>query len=324
MFLRELADVLPGADGGADVAGVAGSAAAPGEGPAGGGHGAGVLHLVGLEGVEGEEAGGVTGDGLSAVQGLAQAVVQTDLQGLHLYVGGPAGACVVFNLLIVAQGAQEHFQEGIAAEPLVGLEGAVGVAGDDAVVDAPAHVAGIGVVGGHVGKAGGAAGHLVGDGGGEHHVADNLRRGAAGEVVLRLEGAVAVAADDFQGGHNVHSLLVLDAGAVSEVCGAGSGGGEGDKRHRHRQGKSQGKRFFHTEASFGICGITPDRIIANSRADCKRFSVFCRFWERLTNRNPPRRRVPVNVSKPPVHNGQGASRAVRLIFHIRHVATCRS
>ena len=201
--------------------------------------GAAVFHLIRLKSQEGKLRGHFPRYRVAAVKA---GVDQADLLGLNADIVRPARAAVALNVLVIAQNAQKHFQIGVAAEAVIGVKAAIGIAGDNVPVIAPGNVPGITGSGGHVRKTGAAGGNRVGNRGRQAQIADNLGRRAAGEIVGRSETAVIVAPHNIQGRNHVHGVLVLDAGTVREL---GSSRAEGDEGERHRQRKKQGKELLH-------------------------------------------------------------------------------
>ncbi|CAN4022880.1 MarR family, partial [Dysosmobacter welbionis] len=140
----------------------------------------------GLQHVEGVQGGLLTGHGLGADE-LVVAVVQADTGGLLDDGHGPVGTSVALDSAVIAQGAQQHLHERVAAQGSGGTEGAVGVAVDDLLLGAVGDVACEGVAHGHILK-GSAAGAQSGSGGGpQDQVADDLGGGTAGQDISGLE-----------------------------------------------------------------------------------------------------------------------------------------
>ena len=96
-----------------------------------------VLYHVALQGVERQQGGLFTGQSGPAVEIFGHTVQQAHFHGAGDYVRGPSGSvAVLLHILIIAQSAQQHFQESVAAEGIAGMEGAVGVAGDEIILRA--------------------------------------------------------------------------------------------------------------------------------------------------------------------------------------------
>ena len=151
-----------------------------------------VLNHGSLQGVESIQAGLFTGDSLNAVEIALQIVVQADVQSALGNVDGPVVAGVALGGGIIAQSAQQHLHERIAAQGCSGTEGAVSVAADDAFLGAVSNVANEGVGGGNV-AVGSSVSHQSGSGGGaKDQVADDLGGSAAGQGVGGIEGTVGI------------------------------------------------------------------------------------------------------------------------------------
>ena len=195
----------------------------------------------GLHGVEGIQASLFTGDSVHANE-VVVAVIQADADGALANGDGPVGTGVALDGAVIAQGTQQHLHEGIAGQRSAGLEGAVGITGDDALLLAVSNVAREVVGGRNVAVGSGVSAQSAGGGGPEDQVADDLSSRATGQSVLGVEGAVFVAVNDPHGGHHVNSFFVLNLAVVREVLGTGR---DSDQRHGHRQSQNQRKELLH-------------------------------------------------------------------------------
>ena len=239
-----------------------------------------ILHQGGLQHVEGVQGGLLTGHGLGAHE-LVVAVVQADTHGLLDDVDGPVGAGVALDGAVIAQGAQQHLHEGVAAQRVSGTEGAVGVAVDDALLRAVGDVAREGVGHGNILEGGGACAQSAGGGGAEDQVADDLRGRATGQDSIRAEGIVAVAVDDVQRGDDVDGFFVSDVAVIGEVLGAGA---DGDQRQGHRQSQNQRKELLHwVFTSFKICRSKVRKIWGKVSIKIWKKAPFCIFMKFRTS-----------------------------------------
>ena len=82
----------------------------------------------------------LAGSGTGADKVLV-AVGQTDLLGTAGHVHGPVGAGVALDGAVITQSGQQHLQEGKAGQGVLGTEGAVGIAVDQAGLHAVGDVA---------------------------------------------------------------------------------------------------------------------------------------------------------------------------------------
>ena len=208
-------------------------------------HNDGVLLVIldhgGLQHVEGVQGGLLTGHSLGAHE-LVVAVVQTDAAGLLDDADLPVGAGVALDGAVIAQSAQQHLHERVAAQGAGGTEGAVSVAADDTLLRAVGDVAREGVGHGNILKGGGACAQSGGSGGAQDQVADDLGGRAAGQDIIGTEVAAGITVDNTQSRDHIHSFLVGDLAVVREVLGAGA---DGDQRHGHHQSKHQRKELLH-------------------------------------------------------------------------------
>ena len=228
-----------------------------------------ILHHGGLQGVQGVQASLFTGNSLVAVEGVLQALVQADADGLlsDLDAEG-AGVVVALDVGVIAQSAQQHLHEGIAGQRTGGTEGAVAVAADDALVGAVGDVASKNVVGGNVAEGSDSGAQLSGSGGAEDQVADDLGSLTTVQGSLGLEGTVGITVDDLHSGQHGDGFVIVDFVSVREVLGAGA---DGDQRHGHNQSQNQRKELLHVVfSSFKIFAIR------RSLAPFARFRVSCR------------------------------------------------
>ena len=200
-----------------------------------------ILHHSGLQHVEGVQAGLLTGHGAAADEVIV-AVVQADADGLFDNVNLPVGAGVVLDGAVIAQSAQQHLHEGIAGQAAGGTEGAVAVAGNDALLRAVGDVAREHVGGGNILEGSGGSAQSAGGGGAEDQVADDLRSRAAGQRPVGTEAAVTVAVHNPQSGDDVNGFFVIDVAVVVEVLGTGA---DGNQRHGHHQSEHQRKELLH-------------------------------------------------------------------------------
>ena len=237
-------------DVGVDVTVVAGAihslAALNGQDLAGGadnGVGVAVVHHGGLQGVQSQLAGLVTGHGLGAVE------VQTVEQAGHVadpgHVHGPAGVHEALDVGLIANSAQQHLRKGIAGQGVGGLEGAVAIAADVAGRLAVADDAREGVARGNVGVGTRVVGQSGGSVGADHQGDDDLGGRAAGQLRLGTEAAVLVTGDDTDTVQNGNCFLVLDLVLVGEIPVLGGSRADGDQRHGHNQCENQGQEFLH-------------------------------------------------------------------------------
>ena len=192
-----------------------------------------ILDHGGLQHVEGVQGGLLTGHGLGA-QELVIAVIQADAAGLLNHADLPVGAGVVLDGTIIAQSAQQHLHERVAAQSALRTEGAVSIAADDALLRAVGDVACEVVGHGNILEGSGACAERGGGGGAQDQVADDLGGRATGQDIVRTEIAVAVTIDDTDTGDYVDGFLIGDLTVVREVLGAGA---DGDQGHGHHQSK---------------------------------------------------------------------------------------
>ena len=202
-----------------------------------------ILHHGGLQGVQGIQASLFTGNSLVAVEGVLQALVQADADGLlsDLDAEG-AGVVVALDVGVIAQSAQQHLHEGIAGQRTGGTEGTVAVAADDALVGAVGDVASKNVVGGNVAEGSDSGAQLSGSGGAEDQVADDLGSLTTVQGSLGLEGTVGITVDDLHSGQHGDGFVIVDFVSIREVLGAGA---DGDQRHGHNQSQNQRKELLH-------------------------------------------------------------------------------
>ena len=134
------------------------------DGDAGDGDGSGAGAVVfnggGLEGIEGQLAGGFTVDGFAALEGDAVKEAGSIAEGGDAH--GPAGAGEAFDIAVKAKRAEEHLGEGEAGEGTGGTEGAIIVAVDDLFRLAEADVAREDVAGGDIGVGAAGGGESLG------------------------------------------------------------------------------------------------------------------------------------------------------------------
>ncbi|CAN3973695.1 tryptophan--tRNA ligase, partial [Dysosmobacter welbionis] len=212
-------------------------------------HNDGVLLVIldhgGLQHVEGVQGGLLTGHSLGAHE-LVVAVVQTDAAGLLDDADLPVGAGVALDGAVIAQSAQQHLHERVAAQGAGGTEGAVSIAADDTLLRAVGDVAREGVGHGNILKGSGACAERGGGGGAQDQVADDLGGRATGQDIIGTEVAVGITVDNTQGRDHIHSFFVGDLAVVREVLGAGA---DGDQRHGHHQSKHQRKELLHWDFS---------------------------------------------------------------------------
>ena len=209
------------------------------------GVGAVILHHGGLQHVVGIQGGLLTGDGLRAHE-LVVAVVQADAHGLLDDIDGPVGAGVALDGAVIAQSAQQHLHEGIAAQSPGGPERAVGVAVDDALLRAVGDVARKGVGGGHITEGRGIRAERIRSGGPQDQVADDLGGRAAGQDSVGVERAVGIPVDNADPRDDVDSFLIGDVAVILEVRGARA---DGDQRQGHHQREHQRKELLHWDFS---------------------------------------------------------------------------
>ena len=200
-----------------------------------------VLDHGGLQHVEGVQGSLLTGHGLGADE-LVVAVVQADTGSLLDDGHGPVGTGVALNGAVIAQSAQQHLHERIAAQGGGGTEGAVGVAVDDALLRAVGDVACEHVSHGHILEGSGVSAQVGSGGGPQDQVADDLGGGTAGQDFSGLEVAAGITVDNADAADDVDSFLVGDAAVITEVLGAGA---DGDQRHGHHQSQYQRKELLH-------------------------------------------------------------------------------
>ena len=212
-------------------------------------HNDGVLLVIldhgGLQHVEGVQGGLLTGHSLGAHE-LVVAVVQTDAAGLLDDADLPVGAGVALDGAVIAQSAQQHLHERVAAQGAGGTEGAVSIAADDTLLRAVGDVAREGVGHGNILEGGGAGRQSRCSGGAQDQVADDLGGRATGQDIIGTEVAVGITVDNTQGRDHIHSFFVGDLAVVREVLGAGA---DGDQRHGHHQSKHQRKELLHWDFS---------------------------------------------------------------------------
>ncbi|CAN4027948.1 DUF2953 domain-containing protein, partial [Dysosmobacter welbionis] len=146
----------------------------------------------------------------------------------------------------MAQSAQQHLHERVAAQGAGGTEGAVSIAADDTLLRAVGDVAREGVGHGNILKGSGACAERGGGGGAQDQVADDLGGRATGQDIIGTEVAVGITVDNTQGRDHIHSFFVGDLAVVREVLGAGA---DGDQRHGHHQSKHQRKELLHWDFS---------------------------------------------------------------------------
>ena len=208
-------------------------------------HNDGVLLVIldhgGLQHVEGVQGGLLTGHSLGAHE-LVVAIVQTDATGLLDDADLPVGAGVALDGAVIAQSAQQHLHERVAAQGAGGTEGAVSVAADDTLLRAVGDVAREGVGYGNILKGSGACAERGGGGGAQDQVADDLGGSATGQDIIGTEVAVGITVDNTQGRDHIHSFFVGDLAVVREVLGARA---DSDQRHGHHQSKHQRKELLH-------------------------------------------------------------------------------
>ena len=200
-----------------------------------------ILHHGGLQHVERIQGSLLAGHGLGAHE-LVVAVVQTDAAGLLDDADLPVGAGVALDGAVIAQSAQQHLHERVAAQGAGGTEGAVSIAADDTLLRAVGDVAREGVGHGNILKGSGACAERGGGGGAQDQVADDLGGRATGQDIIGTEVAVGITVDNTQGRDHIHSFFVGDLAVVREVLGAGA---DGDQRHGHHQSKHQRKELLH-------------------------------------------------------------------------------
>ena len=200
-----------------------------------------ILHHSGVDHVEGIQAGLLTGHGAAADE-VVVAVIQADADGLLGDVDLPVGAGVVLDGAIIAQGAQQHLHKGVAGQGAGGTEGAVAIAGDDALLCAVGDVAREHVGGGHILEGCRRRAERAGGGGAEDQVADDLGSRAAGQGPVGTEGVIAVTVHDPQCGDHVDSFFVIDVAVIGEVHSARA---DSDQRHGHHQSEHQRKELLH-------------------------------------------------------------------------------
>ena len=202
-------------------------------------HDNGVLLVIldhgALQHVEGVQSGLLTGHGLGAHE-LVVAVVQANAHGLLDDGDLPVGAGVALDGAVIAQSAQQHLHERVAAQGAGGTEGAVSIAADDTLLRAVGDVAREGVGHGNILEGGGASAQSGGSGGAQDQVADDLGGRATGQDIIGTEVAVGITVDNTQGRDHIHSFFVGDLAAVREVLGARA---DSDQRHGHHQSKHQ-------------------------------------------------------------------------------------
>ena len=240
----------PAVDVGVDVTVVAGDihslAALNGQDLAGGadnGVGAAVVHHGGLQGVQSQLAGLITGHGLRAVE--ADAVEQAGDIADPGHVHGPAGVHEALDVALIADGAEQHLREGVTGQGVGGLEGAVAIAADVTGRLAVADDARKRVASGNVGIGARVVRQSRGSLGADHQGDDDLGGRAAGQLRLGTEAAVLVTGDDTDTVQNGNCFLVLDLVLVGEIPVLGGSRADGDQRHGHNQCENQGQEFLH-------------------------------------------------------------------------------
>ena len=162
------------------------------------------------------------------------------------HVDGPVGAGVALDGAVIAQSAQQHLHERVAAQSAGGTEGAISIAADDALLRAVGDVARKGVGHGNILEGSGASAESGGSGGAQDQVADDLGGRTAGQDIIGPEVAAGITVDNAQSRDHVYSFFVGDAAVVREVLGAGA---DGDQRHGHHQSKHQRKELLHSDFS---------------------------------------------------------------------------
>ena len=200
-----------------------------------------ILHHGGLQHVERIQGSLLAGHGLGAHE-LVVAVVQANAHGLLDDGHGPVGAGVALDGAVIAQSAQQHLHERVAAQGAGGTEGAVSIAADDTLLRAVGDVAREGVGHGNILEGGGACAQSGGSGGAQDQVADDLGGRTAGQDIIGTEVAAGITVDNAQSRDHIHSFFVGDLAVVREVLGAGA---DGDQRHGHHQSKHQRKELLH-------------------------------------------------------------------------------
>src|SRR5699024_9382911 len=115
-----------------------------------------ILHHGGLQHIVSVQGSLLAGHSLGAHK-VVVAVVQTDAHGLLDHGNSPVGAGVALDRAVIAQSAQQHLHESIAAQGAGGTEGTVSVAADDALLRAVSDVASEGVGHGNILEGSGAS-----------------------------------------------------------------------------------------------------------------------------------------------------------------------
>ena len=180
--------------------------------------------------------------GIIAIHRLAGAqvgdlLVEALLLRVARDVDRPAVAAVLADVGVVAQRDEQHLAGLRGGDVGVRVEDAVALAADDALAVAILDVtlSPVTVNVGQVGRRAGESGHLDVA---EQRDGDHLRHLGAGDVAIRVEHIVALAADDVQRVHDGNSFFMIDLVIVSEAgsVGANRGQAEGhDQRQYHRE-----------------------------------------------------------------------------------------
>ena len=206
-------------------------------------HAAGVLHHGGLEGIQGQQAGSFTVDGLAALE--VQAVEQVRLAAESRNANGPARAGEALNVAVITKRAEEHLGESKTSEGAAGTEGAIIVAVDDLFRLAEADVARKHVASGDIGVGAVGGGESLGGLGADQQRHDDLCSRAAGQLALGTEVAFGIAGDNTEPVQNGDRFLVLDFILIGEIFVLGGAGADRNQGKGHDQCQSQGQEFLH-------------------------------------------------------------------------------
>ena len=212
------------------------------------------VDLGAVAGLDGHRAGGIVdfrrrqrverhlGSGFTGEVLLAVEVVNAGQQLLGLEQRGAVDLEISSDQLLIfgieAESAEQHLAELIALQGVVRTEGAVAVAGNDALAGAVGDGAFCPVADG-VGEVG-SAGHIL------HimQIADDLRGFCAGQGALRVEleaFAVGLAVDDSDTGQERNGLFVGDLLLIGEVNRVGADRAQAD---HHDKAENQAKSLL--------------------------------------------------------------------------------
>ena len=199
----------------------------------------GIAYGVALEKVESVESSLLTGGGLVACEAVV-AAEQVVCKGALSNIDSPARTDELLDYCVIAESYEKHLCKLVAGDIAFGVEGAVAVTGNDALLNAVGNAAGRPAVCCNIGEGGFGSGKIICGYLSDGQIADDLCCLLTGELTLGLKFA-AYAIEHADGGHNIGCLFV----AYFIVVRVGSAG---NTEHTENHDENKHKRQCLTES----------------------------------------------------------------------------